>query len=123
MRNISFMLTTEQVRSRTKTVTRRLGWKNVKVGERLQGCVKCMGRKHGEPLEKLAVIEVVSVRREQLVALTDNIEYGFEEVKLEGLAEHPLVMGFPTQFIDFFCNSHNGCLPSTEVTRIEFKYV
>lgn len=82
-----------------------------------------MGRKKGEPLVKLAVIEVVSVRYEPLVALTDDIEYGIMEVALEGLEEHPLVKGFPTQFIDFFCNSHKGCLPSTEVTRIEFKYV
>lgn len=56
MRNISFQLTTEAIRNRTKTVTRRLNWLNLKPGDLLQGCEKCMGRRHGEPLVKLAVI-------------------------------------------------------------------
>lgn len=111
MRNISFMLTTEQIRNRTKTVTRRLGWRNVKVGERLQGCVKCMGRKHGEPLVKLAVIEVVSVRRERL----NKINY--VECILEGFPEMR-----PRQFVSMFV-AHTGCKASTTITRIEFKYV
>lgn len=32
-KNMSFMLTTERVRNKTKTVTRRLGWQNLKRGE------------------------------------------------------------------------------------------
>ena len=32
MRNISFALTKQQFLDRTKTVTRRLGWKNLEVG-------------------------------------------------------------------------------------------
>ena len=32
-RNMSFMITKEQVRNRTKTVTRRLGWAFLKPGD------------------------------------------------------------------------------------------
>lgn len=110
------MLTTEQIRRRTKDVTRRLGWVNVKVGELLQGCEKCQGRKKGEPLVKLAVIQVVSVKREKLRALSDDPNYGRRECLREG---------FPTDiaaFVEMFCK-HNGCDPETTVTRIEFRYV
>jgi hypothetical protein len=35
--------------------------------------------------------------------------------------------GFPgwtaAQFIDFFCATHRGCGPGTEVTRIEWRYL
>lgn len=146
MRNISASLTTNQIvesarlvalgKAPVKDVTRRLGWKNLKVGERLQVCKKCMGRKPGEPLEKLAVIEVVSVRREQLALMMTNPVYGRLELKREGFREvrdfgehfsapvrlavrHPS----PRMFVSFFCATHKGCQPATMVTRIEFKYV
>lgn len=110
MRNISFALTTQQIKDRTKTVTRRKGWKFLKAGERLQGCVKCMGLKPGEKLQKLAVIEVVDVRREPLNAITQ------EDVVAEGFS----AMG-PAAFVSMFCR-HMGGSPDQEVTRIEFKY-
>lgn len=118
MRNISFSLTTDQIKTHQKTVTRRLGWKNVKPGELLQACVKCQGIKKGEHPEKLCVIRVVSVRREQLKTLRTNLApYG----RIECYAE-----GFPyltaTQFISMFCE-HNHCQPETMITRIEFAYV
>lgn len=118
MRNISFQLTTEQIKARTKDVTRRLGWLNLKKGDRLQGCKKCMGRKHGEPLERLAVVEVVAVRREPLGAISkpDVIREGFPDLT-------------PAEFVEFFCRTHKDPLTKkqatseTIVTRIEFKYV
>jgi hypothetical protein len=116
-RNISFMLTTEQIRNRTKTVTRRLGWRFLKVGDTLNAVVKCQGLKKGESVEKLATIKVVSIRREPLNAIT------FEDVKAEGFEDHPAVQGSPLCFIDFFCRSHPKCAPWTVVTRIEFEYV
>lgn len=162
MRNISASLTTEQIiesvervksgREPVKDVTRRLGWKNVKVGERLQVCKKCMGRRKGEPLVKLAVIEVVSVRREKLNALlptkmAGSAGYGLLEVRREGFRTlshfgmnqktgvsystelFPEVL-FPynatptgAQFVKFFCATHKHCKPTTKVTRIEFKYI
>jgi hypothetical protein len=62
MRLISFSLTTRQVRDGSKTVTRRLGWADLKPGERLQACVKCMGIPKGGHVEKIRVIECVSNR-------------------------------------------------------------
>lgn len=121
MRNMSFSLTTEQVRARIKLVTRRLGWDFLKVGDRVQACVKCMGRKKGEPLVRICIIEVVAVTREKLRAMTDNIDYGFAETKLEGFENHPELC-WPSSFVEFFCRSHRGCTPETEITRIQFKY-
>lgn len=111
MRNMSFMLTTRQFLARTKTVTRRLGWQNVKVGELIQGCKKCQGLRPGEKLEKLGVIEVVSVRFEPLSAITqdDVIAEGFPEMT-------------PYEFIEMFIDHMSG-FPHQIVTRIEFKYV
>jgi hypothetical protein len=111
MRNMSFALTTPQILAREKTVTRRLGWLNLKRGERVQAVKKCMGLKPGEKLEKLCVIEVVDVRREPLDAIT------IDEVAREGF---PLMS--PDWFIEFFCKSHKGCRPTSVVTRIEFDY-
>lgn len=76
---MSFFLTQVQFRNRSKTVTRRLGWHHVKVGDLIQGCVKCQGLKPGEQIEKLGVIEVVDVRIEPLNAITpeDVIKEGF----------------------------------------------
>lgn len=117
-RNISFSLTTPQFRDRTKTVTRRIGWNSLKPGDVLMGCEKCMGRKPGEPLVRLGKIEVVDVRREPLMAMSQRLGYGVRECALEGF---PRML--PGEFVRFFCDSHPGCTPATEVTRIEFKYL
>lgn len=65
-RLMSVAMTEQAVVDRIKTVTRRKGWwldKNgrhlVKVGDRLTLCRKVMGRKPGEPLVRLAEVEVV----------------------------------------------------------------
>jgi hypothetical protein len=44
MRSMSFALTTDQVRARTKTVTRRLGWTFLKAGDRIRAVVRCHGK-------------------------------------------------------------------------------
>lgn len=110
-RNISFMLTTEQVRKQQKTVTRRLGWLMLKQGDELNACVKCMGLKQGEKIERLAKIRVVDVRRERLYDITpdDVIREGFEGQSVEW-------------FIDMFMREM-GVPSSAEVTRIEFEYI
>lgn len=122
MKNISFALTTRQILDRTKTVTRRLKWLTLKPGDLLQGCKKCMGRKHGEPLEKLSVIRVLHVRREPLRRLLDDPAYGAREIKREGLGDDP-TLSQPRNWVPWFCASHKGCTPDTLVTRIEFEYV
>lgn len=43
MRSMSFMLTTRQIRERSKDVTRRLGWEKLKPGDRLHAMRKVHG--------------------------------------------------------------------------------
>lgn len=110
-RNMSFMLTTEQFKAQTKTVTRRLGWRFLKVGDIVNGCEKVQGLKRGEKIVKLGRIRIVSTRWEELCWMTRV------EVELEGF---PGMQKW--EFIRFFCE-HNKCTPSTMVNRIEFEYV
>lgn len=119
MRNMSFALTTEQIRQRSKTVTRRVGWLHLKPGEQIRAVKKCMGLRPGEKLEPLAVLRVVSVRREPLRALLDDEAYAREEIRAEGFDWHDW---HPSTWIAMFCGTHKGCTPETEVTRIEFAY-
>lgn len=116
MRNISFALTTDQIRNRTKTVTRRLMWSWLKPGDELQACVKCMGLKKGEKIQKLCVIVVTDVRREPLSRMAADPDYGDQEALLEGF---PNMTG--TEFVRMFCDNMK-CEPDTLVTRIEFTY-
>jgi hypothetical protein len=112
MRNISFALTKEQVQSRTKTVTRRQGWKTLKPGIQLQPVEKGMGLKKGEKVVWIGgPIEVVSVTCEPLNAITaeDVIAEGFPDFSRE-------------DFIEFYAR-HNRISPHDFVNRIEFKYV
>ncbi len=111
LRNISFALTTEQFRNRTKTVTRRLKWEKLKAGDLLCGVVKGMGLKPGEEIQRLGVIRVMSVRRECLSNL-DHLD-----VRDEGF---PAMT--PREFVGMFCK-HMGCDQREIVTVIEFKYI
>ncbi|MEL6109853.1 MAG: ASCH domain-containing protein [Planctomycetota bacterium] len=111
MRNISFALTTEQFRNRTKRVTRRLGWKFLKGGEHLMGCEKCQGLKKGQTVNRLGEIVVEDARREPLNAIDqdDVIAEGFPDMT-------------PDEFVEMFCR-HNRCAPDEEITRIAYDYV
>jgi hypothetical protein len=108
---MSVTLTEQAVVERRKTVTRRLGWTFLKPGDRLTLCRKVMGRKKGEPLVRLAEVEVVSVTREPLLDITDK------DVEREGFPGWTYL-----QFVRFFIN-HMRCKPDTEVTRIEWRYL
>jgi hypothetical protein len=128
MRNMSSALTTQQVKARTKTVTRRLGWKAAKVGDVIQPVVKGMGLKKGETVEKIGgPIRIVRVSREPLSILLNDVDgspYGRSEIRLEGFGfnQPPHLHHSVTWFVEMFCE-HNGCTPDAEVTRIEFEYV
>lgn len=110
MRLMSFFLTQEQFRARTKFETRRLGWKFARVGMKVGAVVKAMGRKKGEPLVHLGVIEFLEVQRVRLDTITQ------EQVRLEGFPEMT-----PEKFVAMFCK-HMRCGGSREVTRIRFAY-
>lgn len=121
-RNMSFMLTTQQIRDRTKTVTRRMGWADLAAGTVLNAVVKSQGLKKGEKVETLATIRVIAVHREFLDRLTADPVYGLQECAREGFRiSDP--MGTPEGFIEGFCASHKGCKPDSWVTRIEFEFV
>lgn len=119
---MSFRLTTEQIRNRTKTVTRRRGWGFLKPGDLIQAIEKGQGLKKGEKVNRLAVLRVVDVRHEPLNRMVTDLDYGIEECKREGF-EHDKRLRWPSEFVSFFCESHRPCEPHFLVTRIEFKYV
>jgi len=110
---MSVSLTEQAVFERRKTVTRRKGWTFLKPGDRLTLCRKVMGRRKGEPLVRLAEVEVVSVRRERLsdVTMGDVVREGFNAPWYT-----------PEWFVQFF-TYHVGGYPRQEVTRIEWRYL
>ncbi len=125
MRNMSFSLTTAQIRDRTKTVTRRVGWTFLKPGDLLRAVVKCQGLKKGEHITALGVLRVEEVRIEPLRALLDDVGYGIAETRREGFGGTPLYAS-PSAFVEFFQNTHQAKTRPTldsPVTRIAFSYV
>ncbi|WP_245714166.1 hypothetical protein [Nocardia vaccinii] len=111
-RLMSVSLTEPQVRARSKTVTRRMGWLMLQSGARLTLCRKVMGRRKGEPLVRIVDVEVSAVRRERLDLITQ------EEIAAEGFPQMS-----PAEFVEFFCASHTGCAPDSTITRIQWRYL
>ena len=116
-RNISFFITKQQFKDRTKDVTRRLGWKFLKSGDLLMGCEKCQGLKPGKKLVRLGLIRVLSARREPLDVLLVDDEYGQDECVREGFPDYT-----PREFVDMFCREMK-CEQNEDLTRIEFEYL
>lgn len=109
-RLISFSLTTQQVLGRTKTVTRRKGWKSLKPGTILRAIDKLRWLRSQPPSKTLAMIRVVSVRRERLDAITD------EDAGREGFDRNrDAFLGMARREL--------GLYPENEITRIEFEYL
>lgn len=121
MRNMSFSLTTDQMRAGTKTVTRRLGWLGLRPGALVRACVKCMGLPKGARVEPICVIEIVDVRREPLAVLAGpGRRMAYLPPGGEWRAELD-AEGFPDlhswdRFVRLF-----PCSPLQEITRIEFR--
>lgn len=113
-RLMSVSLSAESVRERRKTVTRRLGWRNLTPGTRLTLCRKVMGRRRVdgtlEPLVRLAEVEVLSVRREKLWDITD------EDIAAEGVDDLGLFEEYytdtrqatPAAWVEWFLRA-DGC--------------
>ncbi len=123
-RLMSVAFTEQAVIERRKTVTRRKGWwldKNGKrlllPGDRLTLCRKVMGRKKGEPLVRLAEVEVVAVTRHCLAGLLIGADrYG--EMQREGFP------GMDTrEFVRRYFVEAQGMSIYDEVTRIEWRYL
>ena len=113
MRNMSFALTTDAILDQSKTVTRRLGWRFLKVGDLVRPVYKVQGLKRGEKVVQVGpdVLEIVTVRREFLTRMReeDLAKEGFSDLTVE-------------EFVDMFRKA-NGCGPNADVARIEFRYV
>lgn len=112
-RNMSFALTTDQVRRKTKTVTRRFGWWFLKPGDEINAVEKAMGLKKGEKINQLAKIKVISVRKEPLamMSLSDCAKEGFPEM-------------IPRDFIAMLRKHYGSKITGDSmVNRIEFDYL
>lgn len=94
----------------SKWETRRLGWRGLKRGTHLLGVYKSQGRRNGEPIKKLAEIEVVNVWREPICACDPKTVF------MEG------INATPQEFVEHFVKMAR-CEAGTEVTVIQFDYV
>jgi len=110
MRNMSFMLTKQQIYNKTKTVTRRLGWGFLKPGDIVMACEKCQGLKKGESIVHISPIRILNTGWIALDRVTPP------EVAREGFPDMTTA-----EFVEMFCNKM-GCGPHTLVNRIEFEY-
>ena len=110
MRNLSCFLTQAQVRDRSKTVSRRIGWGWASPGQIVRIVVKGQGLKPGEKIQPMAIVEFLSVTREPLSAITadDVVREGFPAMT-------------PAEFVAMFCH-HMGTTPDQEITRLEWRY-
>jgi hypothetical protein len=123
VRRMSFALTTDAVRARTKTVTRRLGWKFAKADDRILAVDKLRTKN----AQKLGVIEIVNVRREWLweiysYLIDPNVTKPiFEQVNETTREGFPNMSGL--QFADMFRQMHKLADDDVQVTRIEFRYI
>ena len=79
-RNMSFALTTDAIRNHTKTVTRRLGWANLKPGDLFWAVEKVRGLKNGEKVRRLALLRCVSNKAVKLKGSTLDLS----DVQREG---------------------------------------
>jgi hypothetical protein len=113
MRNMSFAMTTEQVRNRTKTVTRRFGWWFLKPGDVVQPVVKGMGLKKGEKVQRIGLpIRIVSTRREMVGDVTGDecVREGFPEMSRG-------------EFMRLLTDDFSKAAGTDPVNRIEFEYL
>lgn len=108
---MSFAMTTNQFKNKTKTVTRRFGWDFLKHGDVVCGVEKGMGLKKGEKIKRLGLIKIISIRKERLCDMDDSdcVKEGFPDLDADS-------------FIDMLCD-HYDCLDFAELNRIEFEYL
>lgn len=124
-RLMSVAFTEQAVVDRLKVVSRRKGWwedkrgrRLLEVGDRLTLCRKVMGRKPGEPLVRLAEVEVIHVRREPLYELLLDGGYGRDEMVREGFPGMS-----PVEFIARYFTAAQRIHVADDVTRIRWQYL
>ncbi len=110
-RNMSFAMTTDQIRNRTKFVTRRFGWWFLEPGDVVNAVEKAMGLKKGEKIKRLCQIRIVSATPEPLNRITKH------DCLLEGFPEFE-----PADFVDMLVKNYR-CPPDEVCNRIFFEYL
>ena len=110
-RNMSFAMTTDQIKNMSKTVTRRFGWWFLKPGVDVWAVEKAMGLKKGEKIKRIRLLHIISVRKELLNSITK------EDCEKEGFPNLE-----PIDFINMLC-THYKCKADALVNRIEFIYL
>lgn len=108
---MSFTMTSAQIKTRTKTVTRRFGWWFLKTGDIVCAVEKVRGLGKGEKVKRLAVLRIISVREEPLLCVTESDCY------MEG---YPLLSAL--EFIEMI-KKHYKCKDTDIINRIEFEYI
>jgi len=105
------MLTTVQIKNKSKTVTRRLGWWFLNPGDIINACEKCQGLKKGEKIKKLCQIRIVHTRKVLLCNMEplDYVKEGFPQLDND-------------EFIKMFMKEMK-CDYTAFVNRIAFEYV
>jgi len=116
MPNLSFFMTPEQFKNRTKTVTRRFGWWNAMPGQIFKGVEKSQGLKKGEGVNYLGEIRIKSVTQERADAIIHYAD-SLMELAREGFPDMP-----PQEFVTMLCKANRKVVSDT-VNRIEFEYV
>lgn len=113
MRNMSFSMTTEQYRNRTKLVTRRFGWDFLRPGDLFMGIEKGMGLPKGAKIVRMHPSRVLLVTPEPVYAIHDYPN----DCELEGFPDWT-----PDQFIEFLCKK-SGKKPDAILNRILFEHL
>jgi hypothetical protein len=111
-RNMSFMLTKQQVYDKTKTHTIRDGWWFLKSGELLNAVEKGMGLKKGEKVTRMCQIRILSTRPDILKNVTHEIciKEGFPWLA-------------PFEFVEMFCKFNKKATVTKKLNFIEFEYI
>ena len=126
--NMSFSLGARQVRLGQKDVTRRLGWKNLKPGQRFWAIEKGQGLKKGQHVKRICECECVSNTPEPLDEIIQR--------SYRGVGQRPGIAGLTHSeawregfwglgaagFVVLFCK-HMRVNPRTIVNRIEFRRI
>ena len=109
-RNMSFMMTKDQLLDGSKTVTRRMGWKFLKLGDQVMACEKCRGLDKDGKIKRYGLIEIEQVWTEQLdeITRTEVLREGFPNMSVD-------------EFIDYFIAGHKSCKRDSIITRIQFR--
>jgi len=117
MRQMSFSANWPQLLDGSKDGTRRLGWGNLKPGDRIQAVQKGQGLKKGEHVVTGPVIQCVSNTPERvdcIIMEPGRSIGGRSEVAREGFPDKT-----PEEFVKMFCKMNN-CHHDTIINRIEF---